>query len=209
VLPSLAAALVALGLAACGDDEDPSPAGDSGCERVEEPSPKEVSLGRPTQEVRPGQRLTATVETSCGEFEIALATTQAPKTTNSFAHLVRQGFYAGLSFNYVKPEFIQGGDPSGDRTGDPGYFVDEPPPQNLAYTKGTVAMAKTPVEPPGRSGSQFFVVTAADAGLHPDYALLGRIARGLDVTERIAALASPSGQPEQVVLIERINLRPG
>ena len=75
---------------------------------------------------------------------------------------------------------IQGGDPNGDGTGGPGYFVDEPPPQDLTYTKATVAMAKTEAEPPGRSGSQFFVVTApADAGLPPDYALLGTRHRGL------------------------------
>ena len=76
---------------------------------------------------------------------------------------------------------IQTGDPKGDLTGGPGYFVDEPPPQDLSYTRGTVAMAKTAAEPPGRSGSQFFVVTAADAGLSPDYALLGKVTKGFDV----------------------------
>ena len=73
---------------------------------------------------------------------------------------------------------IQGGDPTGTGTGGPGYTVTEPPPQDTTYAKGLVAMAKTAVEPPGASGSQFFVVTApADAGLPPDYAVLGEVDR--------------------------------
>ena len=74
---------------------------------------------------------------------------------------------------------IQGGDPLGTGTGGPGYSVDEKPPANLAYTKGIVAMAKSSAEPPGRSGSQFFVVTGADAGLPPEYALVGKVEQGL------------------------------
>ena len=91
---------------------------------------------------------------------------------------------------------IQGGDPLGTGRGGPGYSVDEPPPSDAEYTRGTVAMAKTAVEPPGRSGSQFFVVTAADAGLPPDYALLGEVSSGEDVVDRIAELGDPaSGEP--------------
>jgi peptidyl-prolyl cis-trans isomerase B (cyclophilin B) len=202
-------ALLALALAACGggdgDEEDVA----AGCRRVEAPAPRQASLPEPGQVIRPGQRLSAMLETSCGSFEVTLETSVSPKTTNSFAYLVREGFYNGLSFNYVKPDFIQGGDPKGDRTGGPGYFVDEPPPPNLAYTRGVVAMAKTQVEPPGRSGSQFFVVTAADAGLSPDYALLGRVTAGMDVVDRIGELATPSGRPRQTVLIDRISLGSG
>ena len=106
------------------------------------------------------------MQTSCGTFEIALDTKRAPKTTNSFAYLADEGFYDDLTFHRIVPGFvIQGGDPLGTGTGGPGYSVDEKPPANLAYTKGTVAMAKSSAEPPGRSGSQFFVVTGADAGL--------------------------------------------
>ena len=73
---------------------------------------------------------------------------------------------------------IQGGDPLGTGTGGPGYTVVEKPPANLAYTKGTVAMAKSSAEPPGSSGSQFYVVTGADAGLPPEYALVGKVSEG-------------------------------
>jgi peptidyl-prolyl cis-trans isomerase B (cyclophilin B) len=201
--------LAAVALGACGGNDDDERAGPPGCERVDAPGPKRVSLPPPPEVVRPAGRLVATVETSCGSFEVTLATASSPATTNSFAYLVRERFYDGLSFNYIKPDFVQGGDPKGDRTGGPGYFVDEPPPPNLAYTRGVVAMAKTQVEPPGRSGSQFFIVTAADAGLSPDYALLGRVTRGMDVVERIGELATPSGRPREPVLIDRIRLSSG
>jgi cyclophilin family peptidyl-prolyl cis-trans isomerase len=150
------------------------------------------------------------VKTSCGTFDIALDTLRAPKTVNSFVYLARKGFYDGLAFSRIVPNYvIQGGDPLGDGTGGPGYQVDEKPPPNLAYTKGVVAMAKTQVEPPGRSGSQFFIVTAADAGLSPDSALVGRVDNGIDVVERIGGLGTPSGHPIQTVLINRITIKHG
>jgi peptidyl-prolyl cis-trans isomerase B (cyclophilin B) len=70
-------------------------------------------------------------------------------------------------------------------------------------------MAKSQAEPPGRSGSQFFVVTAADAGLTPDYALLGRVSSGMDVVQRIEQLGTPSGTPKAPVLIKRITIGGG
>ena len=88
---------------------------------------------------------------------------------------------------------IQAGDPLGTGEGGPGYKVEEAPPGDLTYGKGVVAMAKTETEPPGTSGSQFFVVTADDAQLPPDYALLGRVTRGMDVVERIGAVETDAG----------------
>jgi cyclophilin family peptidyl-prolyl cis-trans isomerase len=151
------------------------------------------------------------VETNCGTFEIALDTTRAPKTANSFAFLADEGFYDDLTFQRVAPEFvIQGGDPLGTGTGGPGYSIDEKPPANLAYTKGVVAMAKTSAEPPGRSGSQFFVVLSADAGLPPEYALVGKVDKGFDVVERIGKLGNPETEkPKQTVLIEKISIEKG
>jgi peptidyl-prolyl cis-trans isomerase B (cyclophilin B) len=196
-----------------GDDDETTAAdrsGAAGCTRAEAPKPKNVSFGAPEQSVKKGEPLTAVVETSCGEFEIALDTARAPKTANSFAFLAERGFYDGLAFHRIVPGFvIQGGDPVGNGTGGPGYSVDEQPPSNLAYTKGIVAMAKSSAEPPGRSGSQFFVVVGADAGLPPEYALVGRVERGLDVVERIGRLGTPTEQPKQTVLIERISIERG
>src|SRR5262249_39523595 len=104
---------------------------------------------------------------------------------------------------------IQGGDPTQSGTGGPGYSIDEPPPGNLSYTRGVVAMAKSPAEPPGRSGSQFFVVTQPDAGLTPDYALVGRVVSGLDVVDRIEQLGSPDDRPLAPVVINRMTIKGG
>jgi cyclophilin family peptidyl-prolyl cis-trans isomerase len=150
------------------------------------------------------------VETSCGAFEIALDTGRAPKTTSSFAYLARQGAYDHTLFHRIVPGFVvQGGDPTGTGSGGPGYFVDEPPPRNLSYTQGVVAMAKSPAEPPGRSGSQFFIVTEPDAGLTPDYALIGRVSSGYDAVQRIEQLGTPDGEPKAPVVIDKITIRGG
>lgn len=180
----------------------------SGCSQVSSPQPKHVRLPAP-KTVLSGPA-TATVETSCGTFTVALDTARAPQTASSFAYLARRGLYDDTVFHRVIPGFIvQGGDPTGTGTGGPGYSVDEQPPRNLSYTRGVVAMAKSPVEPPGRSGSQFFVVTAADAGLTPDYALVGRVSSGLDVVQRIEQLGTPAGIPRAPVIIRRVTIRSG
>jgi peptidyl-prolyl cis-trans isomerase B (cyclophilin B) len=211
-------AVIAVGVVAAilisrgGDDGDAgaTTASADGCEEAESPKPKKVSLAAPPQTVKKGEKLTAVVATSCGSFEIALDSAKAPKTVNSFAYLGEEGFYDGLTFHRIAPGFvIQGGDPLGTGLGGPGYSVTEKPPANLAYTKGTVAMAKSPTDPPGRSGSQFYVVTAADAGLPPEYALVGRVSEGYDAVERIAKLATPAEKPKQTVLIEEITIERG
>jgi cyclophilin family peptidyl-prolyl cis-trans isomerase len=196
-----------------GDDGDSTTSASTaknGCKQVEAPAPKKVSLKAPEQEIETGEEQTAVVETSCGTFKIELDTKQAPKTTNSFAYLAEEGFYDDLTFHRIAPGFvIQGGDPLGDGTGGPGYSVDEKPPSNLEYTKGVVAMAKSSAEPPGRSGSQFYVVTAADAGLPPEYALVGKVSEGLDVVEKIGKMGTPEEKPKQTILIESITIEPG
>jgi cyclophilin family peptidyl-prolyl cis-trans isomerase len=211
-------ALIAVGVVAAiliarsgGDSSDASTAASSnGCKKVAQPKPKHVTLRAPKQTVKKGEKLTAVVATSCGSFEIALDTTRAPKTANSFAYLAKEGFYDNLTFHRIVPNFvIQGGDPLGTGTGGPGYSVDEKPPSNLSYTKGTVAMAKTSAEPPGRSGSQFYVVTAADAGLPPEYALVGKVERGYGVVERIEKLGTPAETPKRTVLIESMTIEKG
>lgn len=213
VFAFLAAAVVAVILIsrAGGDDGgSATTASAAGCKEVEAPKPKDVSYGKPKQMVKAGEAATATVETSCGSFQIALDVQRAPKTVNSFVFLAEEGFYDGLTFHRVAPGFVvQGGDPQGTGTGGPGYSVDEEPPANLAYTKGVVAMAKSSAEPPGRSGSQFFVVLSADAGLPPEYALVGRVDQGMDVVERIGELGTPEEKPEQTVLIEKIEIEKG
>ncbi|HEX2265756.1 MAG TPA: peptidylprolyl isomerase, partial [Solirubrobacterales bacterium] len=172
--------------------------------------PKTTSFKAPDQVLKAGEPATAVVKTSCGTFEIELDTERAPKTANSFAFLVEEGFYDDLTFHRIVPEFvIQGGDPEGTGTGGPGYSVDEKPPPNLSYTKGVVAMAKSEVEPPGRSGSQFYVVTAPATPLPPEYALVGKVTEGFDAVERIEKLGTPSEKPKQPVVIEEVTIERG
>lgn len=217
-------AVVAIGVVAAiligrGGGDSTTVASAAGCEQVEAPEPEQVSLPAPQQTVKAGEKLTAVVDTSCGAFEIALDTGRAPKTTNSFAYLAREGFYDGLGFNRVVSGFVvQGGDPLGDGSSDPGYggpgggpgySVTEEPPADTAYTKGVVAMAKSLDEPSGRSGSQFFVVTSLDTGYPPEYALLGAVSKGYDVVARIDGLGTPAEKPSQTVLIEKVTIEKG
>ena len=227
LLPALLALLCVfvLGLAACGggDDEEaestPAPAGEStaaaeaeeaGCRKVSPPEPKDAGkLEKPTLTLKKGKEYVARVQTSCGDFEITLDPADAPKTGGSFVSLARAGFYDGLPFHRIVPGFvIQGGDPQGNGQGGPGYSVVEPPPQNLQYTKGVVAMAKTQAEEPGTSGSQFFVVTGEDAGLPPEYALLGRVTKGQEVVDALGVVQTDPNteQPVDPVIIETIEI---
>jgi cyclophilin family peptidyl-prolyl cis-trans isomerase len=210
----LALASTAVALAACGGSGGGSSTGAgvaASCPQVSKPPPRHRQLKRPKQTVRPGERLTATVDTSCGSFEIRLDTSGFPRTVNSFAYLARKGFYDDTTFNRIVPRFvIQGGDPSQTGMGGPGYSVTERPPPSATYRMGTVAMAKTQVEPAGRSGSQFFVVTAANAGLPPNYAILGKVSSGLNVVKRIGTLGDPAsgeaGKPTATVVVRRITI---
>jgi cyclophilin family peptidyl-prolyl cis-trans isomerase len=151
---------------------------------------------------------TATVETNLGTFGLALDVKDSPCATSSFASLARKRFFDGLKFHRIVPGFvIQGGDPNGNGSGGPGYTVLDTPPAGASYTRGVVAMAKAATEPAGTSGSQFFVVTGANAGLPPDYALLGKVTRGLAVVERIGRLGDPrTEQPKRRVVIRHITV---
>jgi peptidyl-prolyl cis-trans isomerase B (cyclophilin B) len=153
------------------------------------------------------------VNTDKGSFTFELATKTSPCTTASIAGLVQKGFFDGLTFHRIVPGFvIQGGDPAGNGTGGPGYSTVDAPPDDTQYVKGLVAMAKAGPEPAGTSGSQFFVVTGENAGLPPDYAVLGRVTDGLDVVEKIGALGDandPSGAPTERVEIKDMQLKSG
>ena len=206
------AALAGAALAGCGGGGASTTVHlPTGCRAVPTPPPKHVHLSRPRAKLGGDASLTATVDTSCGRFRVALDPARFPKTVSSFVHLARRGVYDDTAFHRIVPGFVvQGGDPTGTGAGGPGYFVDEPPPPGTQYRRGTVAMAKTSVEPPGHSGSQFFVVTATDAGLPPVYAVLGRVASGEAALKRIDRLGDPAsgqaGTPLAPVVIRRITV---
>jgi peptidyl-prolyl cis-trans isomerase B (cyclophilin B) len=195
---SFAAGSLALALAGCGGGEA---------------APKTHGCGAgKAASIRPLDRDAhprAIVRTTEGTFTIALDARHSPCTTASFVALVRRGYFEGTDFHRIVPGFvIQGGDPTGTGTGGPGYTTRDKPPADASYTRGVVAMAKTPAEPPGTAGSQFFVVTGADAGLPPEYALLGKVVRGLAVVERIGRLGDPATeQPTRRVVIRRVIIR--
>jgi peptidyl-prolyl cis-trans isomerase B (cyclophilin B) len=208
----------ALLLAACGGGgkekaassptETPAPSAQPGCEKVPAAKPKNVTLPKPTAKLKKGKTYVARVLTNCGEFEITLDPDHSPRTGGSFKALADKHFYDGLSFHRIAAGFvIQGGDPKGDGSGGPGYTIAEAPPQDLTYGKGVVAMAKLESEPAGTSGSQFFVVTGEDAGLPPDYALLGKVTKGQDVVDKIGVAEVDSNEkPLQPIVIRQIRV---
>jgi peptidyl-prolyl cis-trans isomerase B (cyclophilin B) len=183
----------------------------NGCTEVEQPEPRKESLPKPKMTTKKGEKVTAVVETNCGTFDIALATKEAPTIANSFAYLAEEGFYDELTFHRIVPEFvIQGGDPEGTGAGGPGYEVVEAPPKNLKYTIGTVAMAKTSTAPSGASGSQFYVVSGPQGEtLPPEYALVGKVSKGLNVVETIGELGGADEKPTQPVVIEKMSIERG
>jgi peptidyl-prolyl cis-trans isomerase B (cyclophilin B) len=179
-----------------------------GCKQVPQPPAKNVKLSKPTERLAKGKTYVAKVVTSCGEFDITLDAKRAPRTGGSFKYLADKHFYDNLTFHRISQGFvIQGGDPKGDGTGGPGYSVVEAPPKTFKYAKYEVAMAKTQTEAPGTSGSQFFIVSGADAALPPEYAVLGHVAAGMAAVQRIAALPTqPSEMPVKPVVIRSATL---
>ncbi len=186
-----------------------------GCKAVAAPKPSaNPNLRRSKQRLSRKRRYTAVVRTNCGTIKIRLAVAKAPKTTASFAGLARRKFFDGLTFHRIaKPGgndyVIQGGDPLGTGNGGPGYTVVEPPSKRTKYRRYVVAMAKTQTEQPGTSGSQFFIVTAPEAPLDPDYAILGEVVGAKKAVKRIAALPTdPATEaPIDPVVISSVRIR--
>jgi peptidyl-prolyl cis-trans isomerase B (cyclophilin B) len=218
---ALLLALVVLLLAtACGGGGSDTASGTSsapstsasGCLDVEAPAPREGGgQTAPTDTLDASKTWTLTFDTSCGTFVVTLDLASAPHTAASLVALARAGYLDDTIFHRIVPGFvIQGGDPTQSGSGGPGYSTVDPPQADAAYTKGVVAMAKTEAEPAGTAGSQFFVVTGEDAGLPPDYAVVGTVTEGMDVVERIGALGDPvTEQPLQPVVIDRVTVGSG
>jgi cyclophilin family peptidyl-prolyl cis-trans isomerase len=158
--------------------------------------------------LNPKQPHTVDVLTNYGRFAFRLDVEDSPCVTSSFGSLVRQRYFDGTIFHRIVPGFvIQGGDRTGTGTGGPGYTVVDVPPKNSLYTEGVVAMAKASSEPRGAAGSQFFVVTAANAGLPPDYAILGVVTKGLKVVEKIGRFGNRTTErPTRRVVVLRMTL---
>jgi peptidyl-prolyl cis-trans isomerase B (cyclophilin B) len=181
------------------------------CKKVAQPKPRQETLPEPKMTTKKGEKVTATVKTNCGTFEIALNTKEDPVIANSVAYLTEEGFYNDLTFHRIVPEFvIQGGDPEGTGAGGAGYEVVEAPPANTKYTLGTVAMAKTSTAAPGTAGSQFYIVTGPQGEtLPPEYAVAGKVTKGLKVVETIGEQGTPEEKPTQPIVIEKMTIERG
>ena len=148
---------------------------------------------------------TATLHTNHGAVELELFPDEAPKTVDNFVKLARDGFYDGVIFHRVIPDFmIQGGDPTGTGTGGPGYqFEDEPNEHKVV--RGALAMANSG---PNTNGSQFFLVTAqACPWLDGKHTVFGRVTAGMDVVDSISQLPRDArDRPREDATIERVEL---
>jgi len=146
-----------------------------------------------------------TLQTNHGPISIELFPDDAPKTVGNFQDLAKKGFYDGLTFHRVIEDFmIQGGDPTGDGTGGPGYtFEDEPNEHRVV--RGALAMANSG---PDTNGSQFFIVTAdACPWLDGKHTVFGRVTEGMDVVDEISRVPKDGrDRPKDPVVIERVEL---
>ena len=147
----------------------------------------------------------ATLHTSHGAIALELFDDDAPKTVANFRELSEKGFYDGLIFHRVIPDFmIQGGCPEGTGTGGPGYkFVDEINEHKIV--RGTLAMANSG---PNTNGSQFFIVTAeATPWLDGKHTAFGRVVEGMDAIDAIEGVETGAGdRPVDPPKIERVEL---
>ena len=179
------------------------------CTSVDAPKPREPgSNTAPSAPLDSGKTYALIFETNCGSFTVTLDTKLAPNTAASLVALTKAGYFDDTIFHRVVPNFvIQGGDPTQSGSGGPGYTTVDVPASDATYTKGTVAMAKSAAEASGAAGSQFFVVTADDAGLPPEYAIVGKVTDGIETVEKIGALGVADGPPSQPVVVSHVTVR--
>ncbi len=203
---------VLVGVTACGGDASTTttaaPPVDSQVTSL--PAPTEAAsteplkyAAAPDMVIDPASDYTAEVVTNLGTISIDLFEETAPTTVNNFVFLAREGFYDGVIFHRIVPDFvIQGGDPTGTGAGGPGYTFDDELNDPRAYTRGIVAMANAG---PDTNGSQFFIMLA-DVGLPYQYSIFGEVTDGLDVVDTIASTELTGERPVEDVVIESVTV---
>jgi len=147
----------------------------------------------------------AIIDTERGTIVMELYPESAPKTVANFETLVNKGFYNGLTWHRVVPDFvIQGGDPKGDGTGNPGYTL---PDEINAHKNdaGAVAMANAG---PGTDGSQFYIDLSPQPNLDGKYTVFGQVVSGMDVVQAIGQTPHNPGDPVPSVTINSVNVSP-
>jgi len=127
--------------------------------------------------------LTATFQTERGTIKVELAAGKAPLTVANFVNLARRGFYDGLTFHRVIPDFmIQGGCPQGSGTGGPGYRFEDETGNGLSHERGVLSMANAG---PATNGSQFFITHVACPWLDGKHTVFGKVLEGQDVVDKV------------------------
>lgn len=127
---------------------------------------------------------TATLETDMGTIEVELFNDKAPHTVENFVSLAKKGFYTGVLFHRVIPDFmIQAGDPTGTGRGGPGYTIDDEFHPSALHTAGVLSMANSG---PNSGGSQFFITDIETPWLNGKHAVFGKVMSGMDVVKKIA-----------------------
>ena len=127
--------------------------------------------------------LTATFDTDRGAIKVELLADKAPLTVANFVNLARRGFYDGLTFHRVIPDFmIQGGCPKGTGTGGPGYKFEDETGNGVSHERGVLSMANAG---PNTNGSQFFITHVATPWLDGKHTVFGKVLEGLDVVDAV------------------------
>lgn len=140
----------------------------------------------PAIQIDPENEYVAVIETNKGTIRAKLFAKDAPKTVNNFVFLAREGFYDGVTFHRVIPNFmIQGGDPTGTGRGGPGYrFEDETQGNPHKHERGVLSMANAG---PNTNGSQFFITHSPQGHLNGKHTVYGQVTDGLDIVDEIRA----------------------
>ena len=200
----LAVVALAMTAAGCGSGGGAAPSDEGG---KPDRGVKALSWAKmPEMSIDLNHEYKAVFETTKGTFTVALFADEAPVTVNNFVFLAREGFYEGLTFHTVIESFmIQSGDPLGNGTGSPGYRIPDELDTSLTFEEGVVAMFNTGA--PNTGGSQFFICTGPDAAnlnREPNYAIFGKVERGMDVVKAIASVPVKNNKPIEDVVIESV-----
>jgi cyclophilin family peptidyl-prolyl cis-trans isomerase len=181
-----------------------------------QPKPQFAPAPDPKKYLKPNTNYTATVDTSCGSFDISFYPEQAPDAVASFVFLANQGFFDGLTFHRIVKGFaLQGGDPLGNGSGGPGYQFPNEIDKSLTFGKpGVVAMANAG---PDTNGSQWFVTLGADKSLDPtasaSYTIFGHVTKGTSTIkklENVPTTTAPGGSepssPTEAAYIDSVKI---
>ena len=149
----------------------------------------------------------AVIETNKGTIEAELYLDKAPITAQNFINLAQKGFYDGLTFHRVIDHFmIQGGDPNGDGTGGPGYTIEDEFSKTLKHKEGILSMARTMI--PHAAGSQFFIMLESAPHLDGQYAIFGKVIKGMDVVHAIGRTQTDfTDRPLEPMVMTKVTIK--